>query len=267
MNSTQNSKEIIRLIRLLGQKHNSWQIFEDFLAMSAISISNAIDWTHREEREAQYMEIVGRYEKNEPDLFSKMLYHLVEELERHAEVPRDVLGPVFHELELHNKYRGQFFTPQEICNMMGRITLGEKDLNITERGYITVAEPCAGSGAMILGFAKAMTENQYNIHKQMVVTATDVDLKCVFMTYLQLSLYGIPAVVIHGDTIQMKEWSRWYTPVYLLDGWMWRQECGNSEQFSKSGTEVIKRISEPLYGALKDLDNLIISKNENRETA
>lgn len=25
-------------------------------------------------------------------------------------------------------------------------------------------------------------------------------------------LYEIPAVVIHGDTLAMKEWSRWYTP-------------------------------------------------------
>jgi hypothetical protein len=60
----------------------------------------------------------------------------------------------------------------------------------------------------------------------MVVTAVDVDLKCVYMTYLQLALYGIPALVICGDTLLAKEYSRWHTPVYILDGWQWKQECG-----------------------------------------
>ena len=29
-----------------------------------------------------------------------------------------------------------------------------------------------------------------------------------------ISIYGIPAVVIHGDSITVEEWSRWYTPAY-----------------------------------------------------
>lgn len=51
--------------------------------------------------------------------------------------------------------------------------------------------------------------------------ATDIDLKCVYMCYLQLSLYGIPAVVIHGNTLTLEEWSRWFTPVYIAHGWVW----------------------------------------------
>ena len=267
INSSQNSKEIIRLIELIGRKHGSWKVFEDFLAMSSIAVSNSLDWIHCEEREQQYLSIVKRYTKEELNLFPEMLALLVNELELYAELPQDLLGPMFHELELHNKYKGQFFTPVSVCEAMGMMTLGNCDQKLTDKGFLTVGEPATGSGAMVLGFAKAMKQNGYDFHRHLVVTATDIDLKCVYMCYLQLSLYGIPAVVIHGDTIQMKEWSRWYTPVYLLDGWMWRQECGNSEQSSKSETEVIKRISEPLYAALQDLDNLIVSNNKNRETA
>ena len=44
------------------------------------------------------------------------------------------------------------------------------------------------------------------------------------MTYLQLSLYGIPAVVIHGNTITQEQWSIWYTPIYILDRWMFKKQ-------------------------------------------
>lgn len=249
-------KEFLRLLRHLGTKYSTWNVFEDFLAMSAISFSNAVDWVHREEREAQYMEIVGRYSKDELGLFPQMLACLVEELETHAEQPIDVLGAIFHELELHNKYKGQFFTPQNVCAMMGAMSISEDDKSIAENGYINLYEPCAGSGAMILGFAKAMKKYGHDFNRQLVVSATDIDLKCVFMTYLQLSLYGIPAVVIHGNSLSLQEWSRWYTPVYMLEGWIWRQACGNIDKRYPED-EAMKRTSDPLYAAIRKTEELI----------
>lgn len=100
--------EIIKLINRLSGKHSTWRVFEDFLAMSALSFSNSVDWTHRKEREAQYMEIVGRYNKSELEMFPDMLAHLILELEENVDHPKDVLGVIFHDLELHNKYKGQF---------------------------------------------------------------------------------------------------------------------------------------------------------------
>lgn len=90
----------------------------------------------------------------------------------------------------------------------------------------------------------------------MVVTAQDIDLKCVHMTYLQLSLYGIPAVVIHGNTLTVEEWSRWYTPVYMLDGWAWKSQCSMTDA-KNADDETIKQVTEPLYAAIKSIDKLI----------
>lgn len=252
-------KELIRLIHQLSGKHSVWQVFEDFLALSALSISNSVDRTHWEERETQYMETIGRYDKSEIELFPQMLAHLIGELERHAERPVDVLGVIFHELELHSKYKGQFFTPQTICDMMGKVAFDDNGRAIAENGYLTVYEPCCGSGAMILGFAKAMQDCKLAYQRQMVVTATDVDLKCVYMTYLQLSLYGIQAVVIHGNSISLEEWSRWYTPVYILNGWLWRQTCGNlNKRYMED--EAMKRASEPMYAAIRDIEAMTVEK-------
>ena len=244
--SVDSRKELIKAIQFLGHRYSAWQVFEDFLAMSAISISNAVDWVNREKRENQYLSIVKRYAKEELNMFPKMFAFLVELLESHAEHPHDILGSIFHELELHNKYKGQFFTPQHICDFMGMVAISENNLDINKRGFISLCEPCAGSGAMILGFAKAMKKSGYNFQQHMVVTATDIDPKCVFMTYLQLSLYGIPAVVVHGDTISMKEWSRWYTPVYMLNGWAMRQQHKKIEATEVSAEQISKGENEQL---------------------
>lgn len=260
MRITEHTKTIIKNIQYLGSRHSTWQVFEDFVAMSAISLSNGVDWLHRDQREQQYLDIVKRYNKKELDLFPEMFASLVLQLESCACVdgPQDVLGPIYHELELHNKYKGQFFTPQNICDLMGLISLSEDDRSIAQNGFISVGEPCAGSGAMVLGFAKAMQKNHFDFQRQMVVTATDIDLKCVYMTYIQLSLYGIPAVVIHGDTLRVQEWSRWYTPVYMLDGWVWRRTCGNIDK-GYPEDEAIKRATEPMYAAIRDAERLMAS--------
>lgn len=222
-NDVDHRKELVGLINQLGQKHGVYQVFNDFLEMTSIAISNAVDKAQYEERESAYHEIISRYEKIEIDKFPDMFVHLTEELEKYAEHPTDVLGEVFHELELHNKYVGRFFTPQHISDFMGAVTLGENDLTIKEKGYLTLCEPCVGGGAMVLGFANAMKDNGYHFQKQMVVSATDIDLKCVHMSYIQLSLYGIPAVVTHGNTLTLEKWSNWYTPSYVFGNWSLRQ--------------------------------------------
>src|SRR5579863_8704513 len=54
------------------------------------------------------------------------------------------------------------------------------------------------------------TRNHYQKHLH--VTAVDVDPKCVHMTYLQLSLLHVPAIVVHGNSLSLEEFGHWYTP-------------------------------------------------------
>lgn len=216
-------REFVRTIQRLGQRYSTWRVFEDFCAIAAISISNAV--LPNKKREQDYLDIVKQYSSVELDMFAQMLADLVNSMEVQAQdAPADILGPVFHELELHNKWHGQFFTPVNVCEMMGEMAFHDGTNKVIEdRGFIEVGEPACGSGAMILGFAKALKNSGYNYCQHMVVTATDIDLKCVHMAYIQLSLYGIPAVVVHGNTITVEEWSRWYTPIYIMNGWDWRR--------------------------------------------
>ena len=67
-------------------------------------------------------------------------------------------------------------------------------------------------------YASALIPQAAGAHR-LSITATDVDLKCVHMAFLQLSLLNIPAVVVHGNSLSLEEYSHWFTPAHILNGW------------------------------------------------
>lgn len=262
----EHHKELVNLIRQAAYSQSIYKVFSDFLEMSAIAISNSVDFLHREKRETQYLKIINSYDREHQQLFPLMLFHLTEALEEKTRMtgPEDVLGCIFHELELHNGRNGQFFTPQHISDAMALMTFGENPQQaIKEKGFIHVSEPAVGSGVMLTSFCKAMQKEGLNYCSQLVATAVDCDLSCVHMTYLQLSLYGVPAVVIHGNSLTCEEWSRWYTPVYLMNNWIWRAKCGITTKFCVED-EMIKCAIEPMYAALRQIEGLFPKKTPER---
>ena len=251
-----HKKNLDELIQRMGSTHSTWKVFDDFLAISTISVSNAVDQESWDEREKEYLSIVSRYSKQEMESFVCMFSELVLALEDKSDRPGDVLGEVFPDLELHNHYTGQFFTPQHLSDFMGDITAIDVGRIIEKHGYCSILEPASGSGTMLLGFAQAMKQQGYNYQKQLLAQAVDVDIRCVHMTYLQLSLYGIPAVVIHGNSLTMEEWSHWKTPMYQLGGWPIR--CAFQQRYEER-----KEIeSTPEQGP----EPIVLSTREDRET-
>ena len=220
MKSEERKKDFLSLFDKFYTRAK-WEVFSDFVVMSACALSNPLDKQHYDEREKLYLSIAGKYTKDEINIFPNMLAHLIEifSIYDSENQVRDVLGWLFEKLELHNKYRGQFFTPEHICELMSRISFDKGDKAIEERGFLTLNEPCSGSGRMILAFANVMRDKGYNHQKNLFVVAQDIDLNCVCMTYIQLALYGIPAIVIHGNALTCKAESHWYTPAYFYDMW------------------------------------------------
>ncbi len=215
-------KELVQLISKLGYRHGHWQVFADFVEMAAISLSNAVDLGSREKREERYLQVVKRYEHEELAKFPEMLGLLTMALE---EETTDVLGRTFHDLELHNKWSGQYFTPYPLCRMMAKMIIGDKadlEAKIAERGYVTGQEPAVGSGAMVIALAHEIRELGINYQQHLHVTAVDVDPKCVHMSYLQFALLHIPAVIIHGNSLSLETFDVWHTPAHVLDGWRWK---------------------------------------------
>jgi hypothetical protein len=238
-------KTIAQLVTQLGYRHSSWQVFADFVEMGATAFSNGVDLAQHEKREARYMEIVKRYTPEEVQRFPEMLATLVFELE---DEPEDVLGKTYHELELHNKWSGQYFTPFPLCRAMAKMIVGDADdlqERIAERGFLTASEPASGSGAMIIALALELNEQGVNYQQQLHVTAVDVDAKCVHMTYLQLALLHIPAVVVHGNSLSLEEYGRWYTPAHIMNGWNYRLRRDTPPEKAPAGPPATEAIPSP----------------------
>jgi type I restriction-modification system DNA methylase subunit len=250
--------EIINLIRKVAYKRDTFLVASDWLEMAAISVSNSVNPNHRQERESRYLDIIKLYDKAHQDIFPEIFNHLVEALEEKVQTTgaEDVLADIFLELSLNRQENAQFFTPQCVSEVISKL-LGVDAFQaaIAKRGYMTALEPACGSGGTIIALCKLLQESNINYCTQLVITAVDIDPKCVYMTYLQLSLYGVPAVVIHGNSLTGEEWSRWYTPVYIVDGWIWREPCGIINKRSRED-ELIKCALEPTYAAMRQMEAL-----------
>lgn len=243
----------MRGMKCLCTRRTLWELFSDFMEIMALCVSNSVDFVHIEERGKQLQELFRKYTDQERMALADLINLVGDAVEEKLAIggPEDVLGELYETLDLANEWNGQFFTPPNICEMMGMMVGFEAE--IKDKGYVTVLEPACGAGAMVLGLAKGIAKAKLDYRTGLVVTAVDNDIRCVYMCYTQLSLYGIPAVVIHGDSLRMEEWSRWYTPAYMLGGWVWRQRCGLYDR-RYADDELIKMATQPMYAALMAIE-------------
>lgn len=199
MRSDECKKEIIKIIRSMSGRHSVYDVFNDWVTCFAISISNSTDLIHNElwhAREQQYLDIVKKYEKDQQLKFAELSAYLVEALTSKID---DALGDIYMRLDVSNKNAGQFFTPYSISRLAAKLAIDEKKL---DEGFL-MNEPSVGAGGMVIA-AVDIILNDYNKNPQMLmrVACNDLDWRCVYMTYVQLSLLGIKAVVYQGDTLK-----------------------------------------------------------------
>lgn len=214
-----NLKALGKLIDANARRHRRHEVFRDFCELSALAISNSVDLSQFDAREARYLEIVGRYEREEVERFPQMLAHLIESLEGGM---HDAMGSLFMSLELGDHWKGQYFTPYEVSRMMAMMTLTDAPAQIERKGFITVCEPACGAGAMVIACAHALHDQKINYQQAMHVTTIDIDPTAVHMAYIQFSLLHIPAIVIHGNALTVEEWGHFVTPAHVLGRWDWK---------------------------------------------
>ena len=109
-------KELVRLMESIEGKYSKWEIWQDFIIMMAVSIANTFPGPHRAQREKLYQDHAAKYQVKELDVFAQMAAEVVSALEHNPE--QDVLGELFMLLGLSNEWKGQFFTPYNVCRAM-----------------------------------------------------------------------------------------------------------------------------------------------------
>lgn len=138
-------KEFLDIFKTLCYSRSSWQVWADLMSAIACSLSNAADRTqgHYERREQEYAECIKRLGSVETP--ARLFAVIVEALEHNPE--QDFLGKMYMNLELGNHWKGQFFTPYNVCKMMSEITIGNVSAEIERRGYVSICDPACGAGA------------------------------------------------------------------------------------------------------------------------
>lgn len=231
----QTQKELVKLFDRLAQRHSRWEVWADFVYMTAAALSNAVDRAHFEEREKDYLTIAGKYNKAELEAVAEMFALLGIGMDENPD--QDFLGGLFMSLDLGNQYKGQFFTPYNVCRMMAQIT-GTDDLKarLERQGWVSVNDCCCGAGALLVAFANECVRQKINYQTSVLFVAQDIDLTAGLMCYIQLSLLGCPGYVVIGNTLTEPSLSLdgrgliprdkgnvWYTPFYFRDVWHWRR--------------------------------------------
>jgi len=206
-----------KTFRQLAPYKHRYEVFKDFVTMAACSLHNSV---HKDDaREQEYMRIIEGYKPDDQQAFPKLMAQLVAALD---EEPRDILGPLYMELEIANKDAGQFFTPPELSELMANLTFGDMLDRLDSQPFITAGEPACGAGGMILALVKVMTSAGYNPADKLWVQAIDVDRMAALMCYIQLSLWNVPAEIIVGNTLSWEIREVWYTPAHHLGLWKYR---------------------------------------------
>ncbi len=205
--------EIIKALKGIAHSRDLHAVFRDWVEMAAIAFANQIKTEYWQEREDAYLNITGNYKREELDKFCFCLSKLVLLFQEHGF--NDWLGELFMEMEISNKDSGQFFTPYTLSQLMASMTISDEiSLNKDDK-KITLNEPAVGSGGIVLAAAERLHKLDVDYRERLSVTCVDVDLRCVHMAYIQLVLTGVPAVVVHGNTLTLEEHSCWVTPEYF----------------------------------------------------
>ena len=248
MQYKKSQKEIKNLIQGMAGKYSSYDIFRDFIVLSACTISNSVDKQQWQKREDMYLEIIAKYTKYEANKFAEMLALMILAYENRM---GDFIGELYMTMEFGNKHVGQFFTPYNVSRLVSDMTYESKKHEDT----ITLNEPSCGSGGMIVAFADSMQLDKRNYQTDLRVMCNDLDFDAVRMCYVQLSLLGIDAVVEQRNTLAPLDehpGEIWYTPIHILN--LAREKQAQNDNKTKR-----------MVKAMQDLIALEKPKNDEKE--
>ena len=82
---------------------------------------------------------------------------------------------------------------------------------------MVMMEPSCGSGGLVLATADVLyNKYDFNFSWNMFAKCSDLDKRCVHMSYLQLGLAGIPAEIEWADSMTGQVMEKWRTPTMMM---------------------------------------------------
>lgn len=212
-------KQFVSVFAHTGRHLRRWDVFSDFITLAANELDMARIRTP--ENIERCRKICARYDaediKNLHTLFNLMVCALDAKF-------HDFLGSIFMELELGSGDMGQYFTPYCVQSMMARMLVPGIRAVIEKEGFATLSEPTCGAAGMVIAYAECLLDAGFNPSSQLFVSCIDIDAIAADMAFIQLSLLGIAAEVVTGNTLTLQLNRVRYTPVYYINSWDERLE-------------------------------------------
>ncbi len=182
-------KEIMKCLEAITAKgHRPDQVFDDWVHLMVYALM-------RDDK--KYLEVMKRYRNQgekgtrEADHFAAAFGLLMNEM---ALTNKELLGEIYETWELQNKYKGQFFTPWPVCELMARITGAPK-------AGATISDPCSGSGRLLIATCKITPAKDLDT---ITFIGQDVDETCVMMTALNFTFFNLNGYVLLGNSLGVK---------------------------------------------------------------
>jgi len=109
----------------------------------------------------------------------------------------DPLGDYFQEIasQRDKAWKGQFFTPIPVCDMMAQLTLQEKPPKEEQR----VLDPACGSGRMQIAFDRSCPPRSNNFY-----VGVDIDARCIRIAAINFYFHGMRGAVICGNSLSLE---------------------------------------------------------------
>jgi len=172
-----------------------------------------------EENEAAYLGLIKTCRSPGETMadMARALAVVVEALEAEE---ADFLSPIFSELAAYDE-AGQFMTPWTLAEASAQMILADapgilEQAKAEGRRWISLSEPACGMGGMVLAATKVLKAQGIDPAREAHWHCIDVDWKAVCGSYIQLTLCGVSAQVIHGDALSLETRSSWPTIMAVL---------------------------------------------------
>lgn len=201
-------KNIVKKIQALDHKYNYDEIFFDWVRCMFYTYANTCNKVGYSDREEKFKRIVDKHGKEVTEVFLECHAELVMLFEKEID---DYLGKIYHELGIHNKMKGQFFTPFHLAKMMAETQVDHVIKKLKEEGTIKITDQACGSACLILGMLAVLKEKGINYQKNIMIVCSDLDENTIQMAYVQLTIVGAKAKCENKNALTGEMFGSWFT--------------------------------------------------------
>lgn len=153
--------------------------------------------------EALYLDTIKGLTAHDLDVIVRAFRQLAVDMEHRPFL--DLLGPVHMEVmhQLDRQQSGAFYTPFCLNRLMADLMTAQDPRTMFVPGEILTAnEPACGTSGMVLAYAEHLTNHGVSpLHLRW--TVQDLSQTSCYASYINLTLWGVPATVVCGDTLRM----------------------------------------------------------------